>query len=231
LKIQQGKNKIITWKFIGKNNELLDANRPIVKVGIKSVIEDPKLDLRYAPDRSSRMYSSFSTSLEALMAFLANGPNICKAKISGEILNNYPGGFLSSEFEPIFIADVTSILHELACWCAEQYLDEFETKYPNEDNPRKAIKAKRDWLNKKISDEDLSSIEGDTLTSAFHIEDGFFRNMVMSAAFAADKDVMISATFSCAWHANRDETNKKIIKTMQNQKLESMIQTYICQTE
>ena len=49
------------------------------------------------------------------------------------------------------------LLHEFACRCAEDVLHVFEKKYPNDDRPRKAIEAKRRYVEGKINKEELAA--------------------------------------------------------------------------
>lgn len=46
-------------------------------------------------------------------------------------------------------------LHDFACKFAESVLHLFEDKYPDDDRPRKAIQAKRDYIAGKISKDEL----------------------------------------------------------------------------
>lgn len=54
-----------------------------------------------------------------------------------------------------FIPD--ELLHEFSCRCAEHVLHLYETQYPNDFRPRKAIEAKRKWMKKEITDKELDT--------------------------------------------------------------------------
>ena len=54
-------------------------------------------------------------------------------------------------------SDGERLLHEWACWCAEQVLPMFEGRYPDDKRPRRAIETKRRWLDGNASDEELNA--------------------------------------------------------------------------
>ena len=62
-------------------------------------------------------------------------------------------------------ADCTAVLHEFACWCAEQAL-----KLVDNPDPRSlaAIQAKRDWMAGKITDGELAAA-GDAARAAGNV--------------------------------------------------------------
>jgi len=48
-------------------------------------------------------------------------------------------------------------LQMIACDCAESVLPNYESAYPDDDRPRKAIQAARDYVNDKITTEELQA--------------------------------------------------------------------------
>ena len=72
-------------------------------------------------------------------------------------------------------------LHLLGCDWALTSIDNFEKEFPGDDRPRKAIEAKKLWLDGKVTDEELSAAG--------------------SAARAAAWSAARSAAWSAAWSA------------------------------
>jgi len=57
-------------------------------------------------------------------------------------------------------------LHEIAIFAAELVLPIFEKKYPDDDRPRKAIEAKKSWLEGAINDKELKAAAYDAYDAA-----------------------------------------------------------------
>ncbi len=80
-------------------------------------------------------------------------------------------------------------LRLFAADCAEHVLPIFEKEYPNDDHPRLAIQAARDFANGKISKQELDAA----------------RDAARAAARAAARDDAWAAVWDAAWAAARDD--------------------------
>ena len=83
----------------------------------------------------------------------------------------------------------------IACDCAESVLPNYESAYPDDDRPRKAIQAARDYVNDKITTEELQAARSAAWSAA--------RSAAWSAAWSAElaaKSAELAAR-SAAWSA------------------------------
>ena len=85
-------------------------------------------------------------------------------------------------------------LHLLACKWGEEVLPFFERTYPNNDRPRKAIEAKRLWIEGKISDEDLS------IARAAAWESAWGSQAAKAAAWGSAREAK-AAAWGSAWES------------------------------
>ena len=76
------------------------------------------------------------------------------------------------------------LAQEFACKCVENYLPLFEKQYPKDLRPRKAIKAKRDWLLGKIKDNELIEISNKAFESYYSTR-GDVENIPTAAYYAS----------------------------------------------
>ena len=82
----------------------------------------------------------------------APGPVACRVELSGEIIPHNGDKFAASTRKLIAAVNVDKDLRLFAADCAEHVLHLFERDYPNDDRPRKAIQAARDFAEGRISD-------------------------------------------------------------------------------
>jgi hypothetical protein len=104
-------------------------------------------------------YHSSSSLWDAMM--LADGPIACAVEIleplsiGGDIEQGY---FQISRSRKLIAAiDVSRELRQFACTCAERVLSIFETAYPRDDRPRRAINIARDYARQRATTEDLGA--------------------------------------------------------------------------
>ncbi len=107
--------------------------------------------------------------------------DIWKVKLDNR--NDYLWFALRSEF----ISEEN--LHLIAIYAAELVLPVYEKKYPDDDRPRKAIQAKKDWLKGKITDNELKK--------ARHM-----LKYAANAVYHASRHAAWSAVESCARYAS-----------------------------
>ena len=79
----------------------------------------------------------------------------------------------------------------LAIYCAELVLPIFESKYPDDKRPRKAVEATKDFMEGKISAEDLSVARSGASAAAYYA----------AAAYAADAAYAAYAAYDAAAYA------------------------------
>ena len=94
------------------------------------------------------------------------------------------------------------ILHEFACWCAEDALSHVENA---DERSWNAIKVKRAWLRGEASDAERSAAEDAARSAAWHsvlaVAWSAERSAAWSAARSAAEDAARSAARSAAWYA------------------------------
>ena len=140
------------WHFLRKDYRLQFPPYTLVAPGMR-------LDL---PIESRRR--SLRASKKALDALLyASGPIACRVRLSGKMIEDIniviaAECTYATECTYLQMVDATNVLHEFACWCAENALTQ-ERASGREPDPLcwKAIEAKRAWLQGKMSNEDLDA--------------------------------------------------------------------------
>src|SRR3972149_2901982 len=141
-------NEWLGWHFLPEDKRLRYGTREVVEVG-RPVKVAGKLALcewglhasrraidalAYAPMDSAKLYA-------------------CRVRLGGELIESQDKA-VASEREVLWMVDATKALHLFACRVAE---DAF-TKYGNGDTRSlAAIQAKRDWLEGKITSEELKA--------------------------------------------------------------------------
>jgi hypothetical protein len=102
-------------------------------------------------------YHSAPSLWDAMMQ--ADGPIACAVEISEPISTGgdlEQGYFQISRSRKLIAAsDVSSELRQFACACAERVLSIFETAYPRDDRPRRAVNIARDYARQRATTEDL----------------------------------------------------------------------------
>ena len=101
-----------------------------------------------------RGYHSAPTPWEALT--YAPGPMLCEVQVARPVAKDRDKQVSRTRLL-IAAVDVTSILHEFACGCAEDVLPLFEQSHPHDSRPRKAIETKRRWLRGEATDQELAA--------------------------------------------------------------------------
>ena len=96
---------------------------------------------------------------------------------------------LREEFLP------TNLIHRFAIYCAKEVLHNFESVYPKDDRPRKAIEAKELYLDGKITLDELNIARSAASAAARSAASAAARSAARSAASAAG---YVSAAASAA---------------------------------
>ena len=142
------------WHWLGNDKRLryrdgrAVTNGEIVEVGKAYTAEEPLVLCANGMHASKR-------AIDALN--YACGSIVCRVRLSGDIVEGDDKA-CARRREVLWMADATSVLHEWACWCAEQALLR-EREAGREPDPRSwaALTAKRRWLAHEISDEELDA--------------------------------------------------------------------------
>ena len=87
--------------------------------------------------------------------------------------------------------------------CAESVLPNYESKYPDDARPRKAIQAARDYANGKIGVEELSAARSAADYAAYYAADYAARSAAYSAARSAAYSAADYAAYYAAYSAAR----------------------------
>jgi hypothetical protein len=104
-------------------------------------------------------------------------------------------------------------LHELACDYAEYSLPIWEKKYPDDKWPRLAIEAKRKWLKKEITDDELSAAESAAWSAAWSAARSAACSVAESAALSAVSSAALLAALSTASSALLAITKRRLEAT------------------
>lgn len=177
------------WHFLQKSGRLQFSPNTKVKPGQKLTITPPvKL--------CQRGYHASDSPIDALQ--WAPGPVICRVRLTGQIIHDTDKA-VATERRVFWMADATMVLHEFACWCAENGL-----KKDGVTDKRcwEAIKVKRQWMKGEATDEELA-----TAWNAVRVP-----RLPLPWNFAAWVTARVAVTWDAAWEA-------------QNKKLEDMLLT------
>jgi hypothetical protein len=197
---EMGHNKSVAFvlKELGKKKERRHTGKTInfsqardlgfCEYGIRDFCDRLDLDINQTYDID---FLNKILTLEVLKEY----PDEC-IKVFGKNTLKYLGGveeILSTDtinlvLRPEFIEERK--LHIMSYKFAEDCLYLFEKEQPNDDRPRKAIEAKRLWINGEISTEELNSARSAAWSAT--------RSAIRSAARSAARSAR-SAARSAAW--------------------------------
>jgi hypothetical protein len=192
-------NGILAWHFLRDDRRLQFPPCTLVEPGQTLRVEPPLRMCRHGLHASAR-------AIDALR--YAPGDMVCRVRLSGEILTD-EDKLCASERTVLWMVDATTTLHEFACWCAEQALEQ-ERAAGREPDPRSwaAIKTKRAWLRGECDDATLAAAEAAATLAAADAA-------AWAAAWAADAAdaAADAAAWAAAWAAAaaaREEQNAEL---------------------
>ena len=191
---------VLAWHFLQGNKRLRFGKKQLVKVGKKIKVDPSKLELC-----SYGLHASLNP-FDALSFVDWDNTYICRVELSGTIIES-SNKLCASERKVLWMKKADKTLHEFACWCAEQVLPIFEKEYPDDNRPRLAIEAKRKWLKKEISDDELDAAWAAAWATAWDAKDAWAA--ARAAAWAAARAAACDAAWAAAWDA-KDAQNKKL---------------------
>jgi hypothetical protein len=188
---------MLAWHFLRDDRRLNYPPHTLVEVRQKLTVDPPLSLCNWGLHASKR-------AIDALG--YAPGPIACQVELSGEILEG-EDKVCATERTVLKMIDATNVLHEFACWCAEQALLQ-EREAGREPDPRSwaAIEAKRKWLRGEITDSELAAA----------------REAAWAATRAAAREAAWAATKAAAWVAARAAT-RAAAWDVQNTQLEKML--------
>ncbi len=182
---------VLAWHFLPEDRRLRYYPHTLVKPGQTLRVYGPLLMCDRGLHASRRV-------LDAL--FYAPGPIACRVLLSGKILED-PDKLCASKRKCLWMVDATRVLHEFACWCAEQALLK-EREAGREPDPRSwaAIDTKRKWLRGEATDDELYAARDAAWAASTHTAG----NIAWSAVGGAATDAAWGAAWSVAAHAASD---------------------------
>jgi hypothetical protein len=211
---------MLAWHFLRDDQRLSYPPHTLVEVGQKMTVEPPLELCRWGLHASKR-------ALDALG--YAPGIIACRVELSGEILED-DDKVCATERTVLSMIDATNILHEFACWCAEQALLR-EREAGQKPNPRiwAAIEAKRKWLRGEITDSELETAKDAardaaktaavaaayTAWAAAYAADQTARAAAWEAAWDAAREAAWTATRAAAWAAQNTRLEKMLLEAME----------------
>lgn len=204
---------IRAWHFLRDDRRLQFPPHTLVKPG-QTLRVEPPLDMCRRGLHASR------GPLDAL--YYAPDPIVCRVRLSGEILD---GGdkLCASERTVLWMADATKVLHEFACWCAEQALLR-ERAAGREPDPRcwAAVKAKRTWLRGEIDDATLEAARSAVWSITWSAAQSATRNVARNAACdttwvswhvaAAAARAWWDSSWDDVWEAQNTELERRLME-------------------
>ena len=171
------------WHWVGRERKLRDSQ--IVEVGMTH----PAIgDIRMC----QRGYHASNRAIDALGYGSNSAVIACRVELLGDRIDEHDKS-VGSQRRVIAIIDAEMILHEFACWCADQAL-----KLIDKPDPRsiKAIQVKRKWIKGKADRCELAAARAAARAAA--------GDAAGTAAGTAAGDAAGTAARAAAWDAAWD---------------------------
>ena len=189
---------MLAWHFLRDDRRLNYPPHTWVEVGQKLTIDPPLSLCNWGLHASKR-------AIEALQ--YAPGPIASRLELSGEILEGYDK-VCATERTVLQMVDATNVLHQFACWCAEQaLLREREAGWEPDPRSWAAVEAKRKWLRGEITDSELAAAWEAARAAAGAAASVAARTAAWTAAWdiarTAAWDIAWAAVWDIAWDAAR----------------------------
>jgi hypothetical protein len=177
--------RVLVWHFLPSDGRLQYGIRRKVKAGSTYSCKGPLVLCRNGMHASER-------ARDALR--YAPGPILCRVELSGEILRE-PNKLCARRRKVLAMADATPLLHEFACWCAENAL---RTARVDDRRCWAAIETKRRWLKGEATDKEVEAARYEAHGA------GSYVTWVAAASDAASEAASEAATAAAsaeAWNA------------------------------
>ena len=186
---------VLGWHFLADNGmTTAHPQRPAVRVEVGQTLhEERPLALCQVGLHASRR------ALDALQ--YASGATVCRVRLTGDVLEG-EDKLCASQRTVLALADATALLHEFACWCAEEALERERAVGREPDACCWAvIEAKRQWLRGEITDKELAAAWDAARAAAWAAARGAARDAASAAAWAAAWGAAWGAARAAAWAA------------------------------
>ena len=198
----QEQDGILAWHFLRPDRRLRYKDNQPCELGEGDLVEEGKT-LSYDGELElcrSGMHGSIKV-LDALQ--YVPGYVVSRVKLWGSVVRS-DDKIVASHRTCLWILDQEDVMHEFACWCAEQSF-EIQRKAGKEPDPRSiaAVEAKRKWLRKEITDTELEAAR----SAAWSAESA--ARSAQSAAWSAESAAR-SVAQSAAWSAARSAQNEEL---------------------
>lgn len=118
-----------------------------------------------------------------------------------------------SERGVVALIDAKNLLHEFACWCAEQALaSEVEAGRTPDPRSYAGIKAKRDWIAGKITNDELSAAAGMSWSAAWENSEAEIAAWKSERNTAREIAAWSTGWYgeTSAWNSSRNEQNVEL---------------------
>lgn len=177
--------KIKAWHFLGEDYRL--------RGGGKKVKAGDLITVKCRPVLCSHGLHGSKRIIDALK--YAPGPILCRVVIGGEVIEG-DDKLVGTERYVEWTLDATWVLHEFACWCAEQALTRAGVKTEASWN---AIAVKRLWLLGKANDAELAAASAAASAAAWSAAWSAARDAARDAARAAQESQLQRMIRSVPW--------------------------------
>ena len=198
---------MLAWSFVREDCMLQDSTNLSMKPGITLIVPAPLIMGEHG------LHASVDP-LDAL--YYGSGSTICRVELAGTILEE-TDRLCADRCTVIWMAYVSKALHEFACWCAEEALQEADKAgcvLPHW--TLEAIGARKAWLAGTCSDRDIAHI---CLDMQYNVrqalqDDDMSQPTVEQAAYKTIQAVM---------HQNSDGTDCPVYNAGETARLMALI--------
>jgi hypothetical protein len=204
---------ILAWHFLPEDRRLQYGDNRLVAAGRRHTVKG----------EIALCEHGLHASIKPLDAMeYAPSATVQRVKLSGTIIHG-DDKLVASARTCLWIADAAPVLHEFACWCAEQALALIDNPDPRS---VAAIEAKRKWLHGEITDDDLAAAGDAAGDAAWDAAGDAALDAALDAARAAAGDAAWDAARAAARAAAGDaawDAARAAARADQNAKLEELL--------
>ena len=167
---------VLAWHFCRNDRKLGYSDGRLVKTGQTYKVGGKPILCQHGLHASIRLIDALN---------YAAGDVLCRVKLSGNIVHG-KDKIAATERTVLSTRNISIILHEFACRCAERSLKKAEV---TDSRCWAAISAKRQWLRGEISDNQLAAARAAARAAAVDAA----RDVARAAAVDAARDVARAA--------------------------------------
>ncbi len=192
---------IEAWHFLPQDRRLAHGDGRLIQLSVPLSVSLPLELCSHGLHASLRAIDALSYAESALVS---------RVVLDGEVVHG-EDKLCAETRTPLWIADATMVLHEFACWCAEQALLA-ERAAGREPDARSwiAIAVKRRWIAKQATDVELSAARDAAWDAASSADWDAASSAARAAASSAASSAARAAAWDAAWAAARDAQNVEL---------------------